>query len=126
MSYRVSAPPKSEPITGSLYPQTPVTPVTVVTNGGTDDPILTPEQWWPEFHRFHVGVVRETLSLDWGWLRGHRPELFQSILDTEAELDRLGDTRLSEVMQVMGKWRRLILRAESERQGTDKQKNWKG
>ena len=80
-----------------------------------DDPILTPDQWYREFHRLHVQVVQETPDLDWAWLRECRPELLQSIRDKEAELDALGDARLSEVMAIMGQWRELILKAEFEK-----------
>jgi len=82
-----------------------------VTNDEEDDPILTPGQWYREFHRFHVQVVQETPDLDWKWLREQRPELFQAIRDKEDELDRLGDARLSEVMAIIGEWRELVLQA---------------
>ena len=114
MAYRVNLPPKSEPKAGSPYPQTPVTPVTVVTSKG-DDPNLSPEQWYREFHRFHVQIVQETPDLDWKWLREQRPELFQAIRQKEDELDALGNARLSEVMVIMREWRELILKAEFER-----------
>jgi len=81
-----------------------------------DDPILSPDQWYPEFHHFHIQVVQETLDLDWQWLREQRPDLYQSLKDRENELDTLGAARLSEVMGIMGKWRGLILQAESQRQ----------
>ena len=79
-----------------------------------DDPILAPEQWYPEFHRFHVQVVQETPNLDWQWLREHQPGLYMSIKAKENELEALGDARLSEVMEIMGQWRGLILQAEME------------
>ena len=82
---------------------------------GEDEPILTPDQWYPEFHRFRVQVAQGTPDLDWAWLKEHRSELFQAIRDKEAKLDRLGDARLSEVMAIMGEWRELILKAEFER-----------
>jgi len=79
-----------------------------------EDPILTPEQWYPEFHRFHVQVVQETPNLDWQWLKEQRPDLYTAIRDKENDLDALGDARLSEVMEIMGEWRELILQAEME------------
>ena len=82
-----------------------------------DDPILTPEQWWPEFHRFHVEVVRSTPDLDWKWLREERPELHRTIKGIEDTIDGLGDARLSDVLSLMREWRGLVLKAESE-QGT--------
>ena len=81
------------------------------------DPILIPGEWWPEFHRFHVEVVRSTPDLDWGWLRRDRPQLFGSIKAIEDRIDGLGDARLSDVLSLMRDWRDLILQAESERQG---------
>ena len=83
-----------------------------------EDPILTPAEWYPEFHRFHVGVIRSTPDLDWGWLRRDRPQLFGTIKEIEDRIDTMGDTRLSDVLNLMREWRDLILKAESERQGT--------
>ena len=80
-----------------------------------DDPVLSPDQWYREFHRFHVLVVQETPDLDWAWLREQRPELLQTIKDKEAKLDALGDAKLSEVLAIMREWRGLILNAEFER-----------
>ena len=82
-----------------------------------EDPTLTPAEWWPEFHRFHVEVVRSTPDLDWGWLRKDRPELYAAIKAIEDTIDGLGDARLSDVLSLMRDWRDLILQAESERQG---------
>jgi len=87
-----------------------------------DDPILSPDQWYPEFHRFHVQVVQENPNLDWQWLREQRPDLYQAIKTKENELDGLQEARLSQVMEMMRQWRGLILQAESERQGTNEQK----
>jgi len=81
------------------------------------DPILTPAEWYPEFHRFHVEVVRSTPDLDWGWLREERPELHSAIKRIEDTTDDLGNARLSDVLSFMRSWRDLILQAESERQG---------
>ncbi len=82
-----------------------------------EDPILTPQQWYLEFHRFHVEVGRSTPDLDWGWLRKDRPELYAAIKAIEDTIDGLGDARLSDVLSFMRRWRDLILQAESERQG---------
>ena len=83
-----------------------------------EDPILTLEQWYPEFHRFHIQVVQETPNLDWQWIRDKRPELHRAIKGIEDTIDGLGDARLSDVLSLMREWRDLILKAESERQGT--------
>jgi len=79
-----------------------------------EDPILTLEQWYPEFHRFHVQVV-EALNPDW-WqrIREQRPDLYGAIRGKENELDALNDARLSEVMAIMREWRELVLQAERE------------
>jgi len=66
-------------------------------NPEEEDPVLTPDQWYREFHRFHVVVVQETPDLDWKWLKEQRPELFQAIRQKEDELDGLGSAKLSEV-----------------------------
>ena len=79
------------------------------------DPTLTPDQWYPHFQDFHHKVIAETADFDYGWLRDNRVELYQAIKAKESALDALGEAQLYEVMQVMGDWRGLILRAESER-----------
>jgi len=79
-----------------------------------EDPTLTLEQWYPHFRDLHHKVIEETLDFDWQWLREQRPVLFQSIRDKEAELDRLGDARLSKVVEIMAEWRGLVLQAEME------------
>ena len=77
-----------------------------------EDPSLTPDQWYPEFHRLHVQVVQEIPNFDYLWLREHRPDLYWAIKAKENEIDALGDARLSEVMAIMREWRELILKAE--------------
>ena len=59
-------------------------------------------------------MVQETPNLDWQWLREHQPDLYRVIKGRENELDALGEARLSEVMEIMGQWRALILQAELE------------
>jgi len=85
-----------------------------------EDPTLTPDQWYPEFHRFHVQVVQETPNLDWQWLREQRPDLYMAIRAKENELDALGDARLSEVMTILREWWELILKGEFERVGASR------
>jgi len=77
-----------------------------------DDPILTREQWYPEFQRFHVEVVRRTPNLDWIWLRERQPELHRAIQGIEDRIDSLGNARLSVVMEIMTDWRALVQNAE--------------
>ena len=79
-----------------------------------EDPVLSLDQWYPHFRDFHHGVIAETADFDYGWLRTNRPDLYQSIKAKENELDALGEARLSEVMEIMGQWRALILQAELE------------
>jgi len=80
-----------------------------------DDPVLSPEQWYPEFHRFHMAVIAETPDFDYGWLRRNRLVLYRQIKAKENEIDALGSARLSNVMALMREWRELILMAEFER-----------
>jgi hypothetical protein len=81
-----------------------------------DDPILLVEEWYPEFHRFHMAVVHETSDFDYGWVRQNRPDLYGRIKVKEDEIDALGATRLSQVMALLREWRELILTVEFERQ----------
>jgi hypothetical protein len=80
-----------------------------------DDPLLSPEQWYPSFREFHHAVVRETTDFDCGELRERKPDLHRQIKCKESEIDALGTARLSEIMALMREWRRLILQAELER-----------
>jgi hypothetical protein len=79
------------------------------------DPLLSVEQWYPEFHRFHMAVIAETPDFDYGWLRRNRLVLYQEIKAAENEIDALGSARLSNVIALMRQWRELILMAEFER-----------
>ena len=38
---------------------------------GQDDPILSPDQWYPHFRDFHHKVIAETPNFDYGWLRAN-------------------------------------------------------
>ncbi len=86
---------------------------------GQDDPILSPDQWYPHFRDFHHKVIAET-SIDYLWLKEHRPDLYQAIKVKEAELDSLRDARLSGVMSIIREWRTLILTSEFERMEASK------
>lgn len=86
-----------------------------------DDPILTLDQWYPEFRAFHHHVVDETPDLDFIWLRQNRPDLYRAIKVKESEIDALQSTRLSEVMAIMRAWRDLILRAVTEQRCTERE-----
>ncbi len=83
-----------------------------------DDPVLSPEQWYPPFREFHHNVTRQTPDFDYGQLRTRNPDLYQRINAKENEIDELGAARLSEVMVIMREWRRLVLAAEFEQQET--------
>ena len=80
-----------------------------------DDPILDPEQWYPQFKDFHHKVIAETPDFDYGWIRQNRSELYRHIKTKENQIDALGTARLSEVLAIMRDWRELILTAEFER-----------
>ena len=105
---------KSSRISGISSPRATQISNSEVTNDGEADPILSPDQWFREFHRFYVKVVQETRNLDWQWLKEHRPDLWQTIKDKENEIDGLGDAKLSWVMEIMGQWRQLVLKAQFE------------
>ena len=70
-----------------------------------DDPILSVEQWYPEFHRYHLAVVAEASDFDYGWIRQNRPDLYRQIKNKENEIDVLETARLSEVVAIMREWR---------------------
>lgn len=77
-----------------------------------DDPVLDPEQWYPEFHRFHMAVVHETPDFDYGWVRQNNPHLYRHIKAKENKIDALSVAKLSQVMALLREWRELILTAE--------------
>lgn len=81
---------------------------------GKDDPVLSPDQWYPHFRDFHHRVLSETPDLDYAWLKKHRPRLYREIKNLEGALDVLEYVRLSRVMKIMRQWRALILKAEFE------------
>ncbi len=85
----------------------------------SNDPLLSPDQWYPDFRDFHHKVIKETPDFDYGWLRANRPELYRAIRDEENELDALQKARLSEVMAIMDEWRKLVLKAEFESKETN-------
>ena len=92
---------------------------------GEDDPILPVEAWYPVFKEFHRKVVHENCDFDYGWVRVHRPDLYQAIKAKESELDALQEARLSEVMAIIREWRELVLQAcfeQSELQRTEANK----
>jgi len=79
-----------------------------------DDPVLSPDQWYSEFHRFHIQVVKETPDLDWQQVKREHPELHQAIKAKENEIDSLGNVRLSVVMGIMTEWRQLVMQVVSK------------
>lgn len=80
-----------------------------------DDPILTPDQWYPHFRDFHHRVVSEAPDFDYLWLKEHKPDLYRSIKAKENEIDALREARLAHVVGIMREWRELVLQAEFER-----------
>jgi hypothetical protein len=89
----------------------------------TNDPILSPVQWYPEFHRFHMAVVQETPGFDYSWVRQNRTDLYRSIKAKEDEIDALGAARLSQVMGLLRQWRELILVACFDQQPETRKQN---
>jgi len=85
-----------------------------------DDPILPAGQWYSEFHRFHVQIAQENPDFDRLWLKQYRPDLYQAIRAKENEIDALQEAKLSQVVAIMGQWRRLVLKAEFERRGLER------
>jgi len=81
-----------------------------------DDPIVSPEQWFPSFRYFHHNVIRESPDFDYAWVCQNRPELYGAIKGKENQIDALGAAQLSQVMALLREWRELILTAEFERQ----------
>ena len=77
-----------------------------------DDPILTPQQWFPVLSACILQYHREHPDHDRLWLKEHRYELYQQIVAQENEIDALGTVRLSELMVHIKEWRRLMLQAE--------------
>jgi hypothetical protein len=84
---------------------------TVIESVRESDLVLTVAQWFPEFHRLHMTAVHDTRDFDYGRVRQNRPDLYRQIKAIEDQIDSLYDTRLSVVMELMGRWRELIERA---------------
>jgi hypothetical protein len=83
-----------------------------------DDPILTADQWLPHFRELHDAVIPE---FDYEWLKKQRPDVYASIKAKERELDQLAEARLSQIMEIMTEWRRLVLQADREWERAGKQ-----
>ena len=123
MSYKVGLPPEQRPpqLKGdSLISKKPV----ILVSSGDQDPILTLNQWYPDFKEHHLKAVSRIP--DWAWLRENRPDLDRAIRNKEAELDTLKYARLSEVMAIMREWRKLILQVEFEWKEASKQVPFEG
>jgi len=91
-----------------------------VKEGIEGDPLLPIEAWFPVFKELHHKVIAETLDFDYGWLRQHRPDLYQAIKTKENEIDALQEAKLSQVVAIMREWRELVLKAEFERRGLER------
>lgn len=77
-----------------------------------DDPILTPQQWFPVFRAFVLQYYREHPDHDRLWLKDDHRELYQRIVAQEHKIDALGTVKLSELMGHLREWRDLMLQAE--------------
>jgi len=80
-----------------------------------DDPIVSREQWEPEFWSYHEAVLNQAPDFDLEWLQANEPGLNYEIRLAEELIDKLGGARLSKVREIMGEWRKLILEAELKR-----------
>lgn len=85
----------------------------------SNDPLLSPDQWYRDFRDFHHKVIKETPDFDYSWLRANREDLIQAIKAKEDQLDALQEAKLSEVMAIMREWRKLVLKAELEWKATN-------
>ena len=84
-----------------------------------DDPILSPGQWYPEFHRLHMQAVHKSHDFNYTWLRRNRPEMYREIKAIEDRIDALGVARLSEITAIMREWREMVLRAYFEQRADE-------
>ena len=74
-----------------------------------DDPIVSREQWEPEFWSYHEAVLNQTPDFDRNWLLANDPGLYYAIRSAEERINALGEARLSKVSP----WVVLVL-AEGE------------
>lgn len=74
-----------------------------------DDPILPPVVWLPVFHEWRCNLT--PYPPDYGYLRQYNPELYRKLKVVERKIDGLYEARLSQVMEILGEWRRLLLEA---------------
>ena len=85
---------------------------------GDKDPIISPREWYSDFHRFHERLVLRARISTAGFSRRPISPLYGEIKNLEDQIDALGPARLSEVMAMLREWRKLILTAYFEqRQG---------
>ena len=77
------------------------------------DPIVSPREWYSDFHRFHERLVLRVRISTASFSR--RPiSGFTGIKNLEDQIDALGPARLSEVMAMLREWRELIWTAYFE------------
>jgi len=81
----------------------------------TDDPIVSREQWEPEFRGYRDIVLNRSPGFDPKWLQANDPSLNYEIRLAEDRIDGLDNVPLSKVMELVGEWRKLILEAELKR-----------
>ena len=112
---KVKAPQELDPETQALIQELRAHKEEIRSELAEEDPTLTPDQWYPEFHRFHVQVAQENPDFDRLWLKQYRPDLYLSLKAKEGEIDALHEARLSQVVAIMREWRELVLKAEFER-----------
>ncbi len=117
---KVKAPQELDPETQALIQELREHKEEIRSELAEEDPSLTPDQWYPEFHRFHVQIAEEKPDFDRLWLKQYRPSLYESLRVKENEIDRLGEARLSRVVAIMKEWRGLILTACFEQRGLER------
>jgi len=80
-----------------------------------DDPILSVDEWLPEYLAFRKKVYQQVKDANiWGYARTEKPELYAKLRAAEAKLDGPSDARLSEVMELLGQWRAVMLQIQFE------------
>lgn len=80
-----------------------------------DDPIVSREQWEPEFWGYRDVVLNRSQNFDPEWLQANDPGLYYAIRSAEDRIDALDNVPLSKVMEIAGEWRKLVLEAEFKR-----------
>ena len=79
-----------------------------------DDPILTVDQWYPEFRNLHRATIAECGDFDYDEAKKNQPKLYTDIKNIENRIDAIDEVRLSVVVSLMREWRHLLQDAVTE------------